>query len=389
MKFTSPSTERIHSLDSLRAIMMLLGLLLHSGMTYIVLQHEVWPIKDPNATHPFIDYLVFYIHSFRMQIFFLVAGFFGAMLFYERGVSKMIKNRLTRITLPFVVFLFLVWPFLVGGFKFSGMVFAGKENTLSETLVLFSNFSTYIPSSTLHLWFLYNLTYMTTVAILLVLGLRKFPSITSKMTAVFEWVVQQPILRVGIFAIFTTFLYFVMGQAEVRGVVKLIPNPLGTTYYFYFYIVGWFFYRAKHLLYQMMRLDWVCTVLGMGLYTLAFLMPDSYSESITFINQALVVWFSVFGITGLFLRYASDYSPIMRYISDSSYWVYLIHLPITIIVPGLIANWSLPPLVKFMTCTLITVLICLLTYHLLVRSTFIGKFLNGRKYSLKFSDLKH
>jgi hypothetical protein len=35
-----------------------------------------------------------------------------------------------------------------------------------------------------------------------------------------------------------------------------------------------------------------------------------------------------------------------------------------------------------------TGVICFVSYHYLVRGTFIGKFLNGRKYSRKLSDLK-
>jgi hypothetical protein len=46
-------------------------------------------------------------------------------------------------------------------------------------------------------------------------------------------------------------------------------------------------------------------------------------------------------------------------------------------------DWEIPAFAKFMIVLLVTSLICLVTYHYLVRSTFIGKFLNGRKYSIK------
>jgi hypothetical protein len=35
-----------------------------------------------------------------------------------------------------------------------------------------------------------------------------------------------------------------------------------------------------------------------------------------------------------------------------------------------------------------TSVICFVSYHYLVRGTFIGKFLNGRKYSKKLTDIK-
>jgi len=78
----------------------------------------------------------------------------------------------------------------------------------------------------------------------------------------------------------------------------------------------------------------------------------------------------------------------MRYISDSSYWVYLLHLSLTAILPGLIADWSLPATIKFILVMTISGVICFVTYHYFVRSTFIGIFLNGRRYSRKLSDIR-
>ncbi|WP_455170471.1 acyltransferase family protein, partial [Aegicerativicinus sediminis] len=94
MKNQPRKTERIHSLDSLRAIMMLLGLVIHSAITYGVVDYgNSWSLKDPNTIQSSNDFIVFFIHAYRMQIFFAVAGFFGAMLFYERRPLKMVKNR--------------------------------------------------------------------------------------------------------------------------------------------------------------------------------------------------------------------------------------------------------------------------------------------------------
>ena len=58
-------TERIHSLDALRAIMMLLGIILHAAITYTTeSQGRAWPLKDPNSTDPNMDILIEYIHYF-------------------------------------------------------------------------------------------------------------------------------------------------------------------------------------------------------------------------------------------------------------------------------------------------------------------------------------
>ena len=70
---------------------MLLGLVVHSAVTYSIYEDlDSWPIRD-SITHLFNDFIVNLIHSFRMQIFFLVSGFFGSILFYERNPLAMIK----------------------------------------------------------------------------------------------------------------------------------------------------------------------------------------------------------------------------------------------------------------------------------------------------------
>ena len=70
--------KRLHSLDALRAAMMLLGLVLHSVVSYITIAiPEAWPYQDRQTSVAF-DYLVFAIHLFRMPTFFVMAGFFAA-----------------------------------------------------------------------------------------------------------------------------------------------------------------------------------------------------------------------------------------------------------------------------------------------------------------------
>ena len=77
--------HRYHALDALRASMMLLGLVLHSSASYVVAPlHEAWPYKDA-ATSTMFDLAVFFIHLFRMPVFFVVAGLFAAMLMQRDG----------------------------------------------------------------------------------------------------------------------------------------------------------------------------------------------------------------------------------------------------------------------------------------------------------------
>jgi glucan biosynthesis protein C len=140
--------------------MMLLGVVLHSAITYGVFNYgDAWSLKDTNSTNAVYDLIVWFIHVFRMPIFFAISGFFGALLFYERSPKKMIKNRLQRVIYPFLLFLFVLWPFIVFAWIFTGAAISGDEAALSTTIKVMTNPLVYIPQNTFHLWFLNYLIY--------------------------------------------------------------------------------------------------------------------------------------------------------------------------------------------------------------------------------------
>ena len=388
MKAQPNKTERIHSLDSLRAIMMLLGLVLHAAVTYTITDWgKAWSLKDPNSTSLFNDYIAEIIHVFRMPIFFLVAGFFGAMLFYDRTPLKMVKNRIARIVYPFIVFVILLWPTIVFAWVYTRSSFDGSNNPLADALAPFSNILVIIPQSTFHLWFLYYLAMITFVSVGLGLLFRRLPKISYNISVVFGTIIQKPIFRIVVFACLSIVIYFIMGTSQVETSNSFIPNIDTFIFYLLFYLVGWVLFKSKQLLDSMMKLDWVCTLLGVAVFTIYFFMKDAFNDEVLIILKSITVWLLIFGITGLFIRYGSQHSAKMRYISDSSYWVYLVHLSIIGFIPSLIVDWPIHAIFKFIIVMTFTAVISFVSYHYLVRSSFIGKFLNGRKYSRKLSDL--
>lgn len=112
-----------------------------------------------------------------------------------------------------------------------------------------------------------------------------------------------------------------------------------------------------------MRLDWIGTVLGLVVFTIHFIMFSSFTFEMHIIANSIIVWLLIFGITGLFIRYGNNHSSRMRYISDSSYWVYLVHLSFTTIIPGFIADWSLPATLKFLFVLICTGIISFVSYQ--------------------------
>ena len=109
---------RYHALDALRAAMMLLGLVLHSGASYMATPLPVWPYQDPK-TSVFFDLVVYVIHLFRMPVFFIAAGFFAAPLWQRDGRHGFVTNRLQRVALPLAIAWPLVYPVIVASTLFA------------------------------------------------------------------------------------------------------------------------------------------------------------------------------------------------------------------------------------------------------------------------------
>jgi uncharacterized membrane protein YcfT len=87
--------------------MMLLGIYLHAGVAYS--EYGSWPWKDGTTTGLF-DVSLGLIHVFRMPVFYVLAGFFAALLYARRGAGGFVRNRVIRILVPFAVGWAVLFP---------------------------------------------------------------------------------------------------------------------------------------------------------------------------------------------------------------------------------------------------------------------------------------
>ena len=97
------------------------------------------------------------------------------------------------------------------------------------------------------------------------------------------------------------------------------------------------------------------------------------------LGQVLYAWLMIFGLMGLFETVLGRERPGVRYISDSSYWLYLVHLPLIIVGQELLREVRLPAITKLAVLVVVVTSILLLSYRLFVRYTWIGRILNGAR----------
>lgn len=106
MSHENTISNRRSDLDALRAGAMLLGIVLHASLSFFP---SFWMVTD-RRQDPGFGVVFSAIHGFRMPLFFVMSGFFSAMLLYSRGRGSLVKHRFRRVFLPLLLGMVTVVP---------------------------------------------------------------------------------------------------------------------------------------------------------------------------------------------------------------------------------------------------------------------------------------
>jgi peptidoglycan/LPS O-acetylase OafA/YrhL len=327
-----------------------------------------------------------------MPIFYAMAGFFAAMLYERRGPAGFARHRASRILVPFIVGWIVLFPLIRTGFRFAN---AAKAASLAEGLRAVGEVvagGALYGDSTAHLWFLYYLLMFYVAALLAVPALRALPETWRAGTLNLFARTARSHWRPVLFAVPTAATLCLMSWGGLETSSSFVPQARVFLAYGVFFTFGWLLFLRRELLATMTRHAWtqvlVATLLApinlaaVGRF-LATPERSSGAFAVIVVTGALMIWLLLFGITGLFLRYLDRQVPVVRYIVDASYWLYLVHLPFTIWVPGLLSKLEWPAVLKALAVIVLGAPVWLASYHYLVRGSFIGATLNGRRYPLR------
>jgi fucose 4-O-acetylase-like acetyltransferase len=373
---------RYHSLDALRASMMLLGLVLHSMASYAATPlGDGWPYQDARTSAHF-DRAMFVIHLFRMPAFFAVAGFFAALLYDRDGEAGFLRNRARRVLAPLIIFWATVGPLVLAGLYFA-ITYSGLMSG-DELLASVSEPGIVANLSPMHLWFLWYLVlfYAATVVIVRLAGNRGVAAPTAARMTTSWW-------SLPLWTALTTVTLLPMTHPGIDASPLLFPNPRTVIAYGVFFLFGWILYRGRAELTRLTQWwSWRVPAAIAAVAVPSYLVMERFSSdrgithAVGCVLIAVATWGLVLASFGAFLRYAARPHPLVRYLSDSSYWIYIIHLPIVITIAGVLSRASLHAGIKFAVVLTLTTIACVATYQLFVRRTVIGQLLNGRRFRI-------
>jgi hypothetical protein len=396
--------ERYHALDALRAGAMFLGVLLHAAIPYTRFSVPFWPVHDERHSIVF-DVLLLAIHNFRMQVFFLLAGFFGCLLYTRYNWQRTALHRLKRIALPLALAMLTIQPAIQ-----AASVYAATTQSASKTAFFGepvptgdSHKSAVVQQLTsgdflrflVHLWFLWFLLLFFAAMLPMAWVAdhtrksRLGRLCDSGLRALFESRWRWPILAAATWPLLLS-MEGAAGPDTSLG--WSLPAHL-LAYYFLFFLTGWSLYRHRNLLTSFAS-GWKASLalgnflvlpVGIGLLYVAmkperFGLVDGRSlDAPAKLVFALYTWLMIGGLFGLALTCLSRERMYVRWFADSAYWCYLASVPPIVLFQYLATGLSAPAIAKFAVVAAATSTVLLTTYQWGVRHTWIGMMLNGTR----------
>jgi peptidoglycan/LPS O-acetylase OafA/YrhL len=365
--------------------MMLLGIYLHAAVAYANIGG--WPWKDEARTSAY-DISIALIHFFRMPVFYVMAGFFAALLIDRKGLKTFIRNRASRVLLPFAAGWCVLYT-VVEALAFYGATW--KQPDALERTWQFMASGNFLPHPhPMHLWFLEYLLLLYIITIVIVMVIRRVfgEGFRERVNRAFRRVLQSA-GGTFFFAVPTFVTLLFMKSGVLDDPPSFVPVPRIVMAYFIFFGFGWMLYGSRDLLPVLSGRAWGLVALGGFAFAASgfayFRLPPGkeFGAMVCLFlgSQAVVTWSLILGLTGLFLRYLDRPVPWVRYLSDSSYYLYLAHMPVLLAVQLVLARFELPASAKMWIALACAVPILLVTYHFLVRPTWVGVMLNGRRYA--------
>lgn len=375
------SSTRLHSLDALRAGALLLGIVLHSLLPFV--PGLPWLVNDTRSSWA-AGVPVQVVHTFRMVLFMVLAGYFGALVLRRRGPGRYLRDRALRVLAPLVVF----WPPAVLSLGALALLNA-RVNDVPLVVPPAPDGPPLLMINPGQLWFLLVLME----CVLVVLALRGLAVAllgrerTGRLVAAAGRLLSAP-GGVVVAAVPYAACLLLQGSAlgGIRAPSTLVPSAPALTAYLGAFVVGWALHARADSLARIGR-SWpvhLGAALLLALVGLGQSRPEpTASLPLVAAVTALTGWCFAYGLLGLSVRVLAGERPAVRYFADASYWMYLVHLPLLVGVEIALVGLGWPIAVKLALTWLVVGAALVLSYHLLVRSTWVGQWLNGRRHPFR------
>ena len=366
-------TNRFHSLDFLRALALLMGVLIHVLMLFL---------EPADGSEPRLGASVIFIwiHTWRMPLFMLLAGFFTAFSLAKRDVGNYALNRLIRLGAPIL----LLWSVIPAIDEAATELFKIPE--LISWLFYDVPFTLRLD----HLWFLYYLLLFYGVLLLL-------ESINPK---IFSFIADYKLSLTRVLILWLPILILLSPvNKPTGGIFGDIPATFGEVhigsmlFMASFFIIGIQIHKNPHFLESLKQMRfWLPCLIVSSLIPIGLLGWGGFKDEPFAFSGPLEMWIVnglagsatlllVLSIVGLAMHRISSSGQMLRWLVKLSYPIYVFHLMFVISVSGTLmffgVNDWLVVLVGFLSGIFLPVII----YYAFISWTPLDWIFNGYKNS--------
>lgn len=332
-----PRLARLYHLDALRASMMLMGVFGHAAAL-------------DDGSDWFFNGIRGASDLFRMACFFVVAGFFSAMVWLRSDWLGYFRNRLRQLAVPLVAALllvvpvanWLVWRWHEGPIDFKTFILSGPPYFSAAAMISWHS----------HMWFLAVLCVYSALVPLLIAVLRL--GLVQRMAG---WVERQPVVaRLWLLAALVG-----LGQLAMRaawhglGLPLLEATPLefpvkSAFSYLPFFCVGLLAWLRPGIMATLERTAWAPIVAGVVLAGAAYWALSGaagekattlaqLAQAVSWVPRGMLTVFIIAALMRLALYLFQRPSPLLRLGTNMALSFYIFHLPAVYAVALLVQPW--------------------------------------------------
>ncbi len=379
----SAAHGRLHFMDNLRVALTVLIVLQHASFAYAPAN---WWYFNDSQQQPLLASFFVVNRSFRMSLFFLIAGYFMPYVFDRKGAHAYLRDRFRRFGVPILVFLIVVFPLFMYAY-FLNFRHYGPIGFWDYYIHFYWGIAGRSPPDWTgpvwpdrqigHLWFIemllvYAVIYTAWRALKHRLKLSwpgplRFPGVL---------VLLLLIAIVAGITFWVRLRYPVYSWDALIGVIQLsfadLPRDVACL------VLGVLAFRNDWLrrLPSVIGYRWLALgIVGAAIFVICDLSGFSFFSVGGRNSRAVIypIWETAtcfgfcLGLPVLFRDHFDFRNPFLDRLSSASYGVYVIHLPIVVLLQYAMANLPITAVAKFLMMSAIAVPLSFLVVLLLHR----------------------
>ncbi|CNI23028.1 glucans biosynthesis protein MdoC [Yersinia mollaretii] len=322
------TNQREYFLDAIRAYLMLLGIPFHLSLIY---SSNHWAV---NSSHPSVVFTVLndFIHAFRMQVFFVISGYFSFMLYQRYERQRWLQVRLERVVIPLLAAI----PLITLPQFFLLKNYTSKLQDWNS-FTIYQKINIAIWELVSHLWFLFTLALLTGLCFYL---FKRIKNNRQSVPALIKG--MNNIGKISLYVFLLVFAYSV-----IRRIIFLL-NPeilfnsffnfavMETLFYLPFFMLGAYSFIYPPL--KQLFLTFSPAALWASLILFAAYFVNQHANSAEYFAVELdLIIKAVMGVTMTNVVFSLGHkllnypSPRITYLVNASLFIYLVHHPLTLI----------------------------------------------------------